>query len=262
MRSHPRARRSSPPRHSSSWRGSTAPSSPGGASSWRRAWCGRRRSTRGARPTSCPRRRTSARTDWKVAPAPPDLQDRRVEITGPVDRKMVINALNSGANVFMADFEDSQLAHLGATSSRARSTCATPSAATIALHQPRGQGSTSSTTRSRPCWCGRAAGTWRRSTCWSTASRSRASLFDFGAVLLPQRRRPCWRKGTRPVLLPAEDGEPPRGAPVERRLRAARRTTLGRAAGHDPGHGADRDASWPPSRWTRSSTSCASTRPG
>src|SRR5689334_1229084 len=45
--------------------------------------------------------------DWKVAPAPRDLQDRRVEITGPTDRKMVINALNSGANVFMADFEDS-----------------------------------------------------------------------------------------------------------------------------------------------------------
>jgi malate synthase len=45
--------------------------------------------------------------DWKVAPAPRDLQDRRVEITGPTDRKMVINALNSGASVFMADFEDS-----------------------------------------------------------------------------------------------------------------------------------------------------------
>ena len=45
--------------------------------------------------------------DWTVAPVPADLQDRRVEITGPTDRKMVINALNSGANVFMADFEDS-----------------------------------------------------------------------------------------------------------------------------------------------------------
>ncbi len=44
--------------------------------------------------------------DWKVAPIPPDLLDRRVEITGPVDRKMVINALNSGAKMFMADFED------------------------------------------------------------------------------------------------------------------------------------------------------------
>ncbi|MDJ0496984.1 MAG: malate synthase A [Acidimicrobiia bacterium] len=45
--------------------------------------------------------------DWQVAPAPADLQDRRVEITGPVERKMMINALNSGARVFMADFEDS-----------------------------------------------------------------------------------------------------------------------------------------------------------
>ena len=44
--------------------------------------------------------------DWTVAPLPADLLDRRVEITGPVDRKMVVNALNSGARVFMADFED------------------------------------------------------------------------------------------------------------------------------------------------------------
>jgi malate synthase len=44
--------------------------------------------------------------DWVVAPLPKDLLDRRVEITGPVDRKMVINALNCGANVYMADFED------------------------------------------------------------------------------------------------------------------------------------------------------------
>ncbi len=44
---------------------------------------------------------------WTVAPIPADLQDRRVEITGPVERKMVINALNSGAKMFMADFEDS-----------------------------------------------------------------------------------------------------------------------------------------------------------
>ena len=45
--------------------------------------------------------------EWMVAPIRPDLLDRRVEITGPVDRKMMINAFNSGANVFMADFEDS-----------------------------------------------------------------------------------------------------------------------------------------------------------
>ena len=46
-------------------------------------------------------------SDWAVAPIPAALRDRRVEITGPVERKMLINALNSGAKVFMADFEDS-----------------------------------------------------------------------------------------------------------------------------------------------------------
>ena len=50
--------------------------------------------------------------DWQVSPIPADLQDRRAEITGPVDRKMVINALNSGAKVFMADFEDAPLPYL------------------------------------------------------------------------------------------------------------------------------------------------------
>src|SRR5213079_395462 len=45
-------------------------------------------------------------SDWRCAPIPADITDRRVEITGPTDRKMVINALNSGAKIFMADFED------------------------------------------------------------------------------------------------------------------------------------------------------------
>jgi len=51
--------------------------------------------------------RSIRESDWRVAAIPKALQDRRVEITGPVDRKMIINALNSGARVFMADFEDS-----------------------------------------------------------------------------------------------------------------------------------------------------------
>jgi malate synthase len=54
-----------------------------------------------------PETRAVREGDWTVAPAPADLRDRRVEITGPTDRKMVINALNSGASTFMADFEDS-----------------------------------------------------------------------------------------------------------------------------------------------------------
>jgi malate synthase len=61
----------------------------------------------GERPDFLPQTREIREADWTVAPIPADLQDRRVEITGPVDRKMIINALNSGAKVFMADFEDS-----------------------------------------------------------------------------------------------------------------------------------------------------------
>jgi len=61
----------------------------------------------GALPDALPDTRLVREGDWTVAPIPHDLQDRRVEITGPVDRKMIINALNSGASVFMADFEDS-----------------------------------------------------------------------------------------------------------------------------------------------------------
>ena len=62
---------------------------------------------RGKFPDFLPETADIRRADWKVAPIRPDLRDRRVEITGPVDRKMIINALNSGASVFMADFEDS-----------------------------------------------------------------------------------------------------------------------------------------------------------
>jgi malate synthase len=54
-----------------------------------------------------PETRSVRESEWTVGPIPRDLQDRRVEITGPVERKMVINALNSGASTFMADFEDS-----------------------------------------------------------------------------------------------------------------------------------------------------------
>ena len=60
----------------------------------------------GELPDFLPETREIREGDWRIAPVPADLQDRRVEITGPVDRKMVINALNSGARCFMADFED------------------------------------------------------------------------------------------------------------------------------------------------------------
>ncbi len=60
----------------------------------------------GQLPDFLPDTRAIREADWICAPIPADIADRRVEITGPVDRKMVINALNSGASVFMADFED------------------------------------------------------------------------------------------------------------------------------------------------------------
>ena len=61
----------------------------------------------GKKPDFLPETQQIREGSWKVAPIPPVLANRRVEITGPVDRKMIINALNSGAQVFMADFEDS-----------------------------------------------------------------------------------------------------------------------------------------------------------
>ncbi len=60
----------------------------------------------GKMPDSLPETEHIRNSEWTIAPVPADLQDRRVEITGPVERKMIINALNSGAKVFMADFED------------------------------------------------------------------------------------------------------------------------------------------------------------
>ena len=61
----------------------------------------------GERPDFLPETKHVRDSEWTVAPLPADLLDRRVEITGPTDRKMIINALNSGAKVFMADLEDS-----------------------------------------------------------------------------------------------------------------------------------------------------------
>jgi len=63
--------------------------------------------TNGAMPDFLAETREIRAGTWKVGPIPQDLLDRRVEITGPTDRKMIINALNSGARVFMADCEDS-----------------------------------------------------------------------------------------------------------------------------------------------------------
>jgi hypothetical protein len=175
--------------------------------------------------------------DWKIKGTPADLQDRRVEITGPIDRKMIINALNSGAKVFMADCED-------ATSP----TWDNEVSGQINLDGRRaphdlvhGDGtarSTRSTRRPRCCSCGRAAGTSKRSTCSSTARRPRRPL-RFRPLLLPQREgAPRARHGS--VLLPPEAREPPRGALVERRLRLRAAEARHRER-HDQGDDPHRD---------------------
>src|SRR5689334_10012444 len=61
----------------------------------------------GKRPDFLPETKHVRDGDWKIAPLPKDLLCRRVEITGPVERKMIINAFNSGADAYMTDFEDS-----------------------------------------------------------------------------------------------------------------------------------------------------------
>jgi malate synthase len=69
----------------------------------------------GQMPDFLPETQAVRNGDWTIAPVPADLQDRRVEITGPVDRKMIINAMNSGASTYMADFEDSHAPTWSAT---------------------------------------------------------------------------------------------------------------------------------------------------
>ncbi len=101
---------------------------------------------------------------WQIKGIPADLQDRRVEITGPVDRKMVINALNAGAKCFMADFEDSQAPTWDGLIQGQLNLRATPCAAPSRSPRRKAR-ATSSTRRLRHCWCARAAGTCPRSTC-------------------------------------------------------------------------------------------------
>jgi malate synthase len=117
---------------------------------------------------SAPTPRRSASRDWRVAPIPAALQDRRVEITGPVERKMIINALNSGAKVFMADFEDSS--RPPSPTARRPDQSARRVNGTIEFTSPEGKDYASMTIP--PCWwCARAAGICRAHVSRSTAKR-------------------------------------------------------------------------------------------
>ena len=158
--------------------------------------------------------------DWKVAPIPADLLDRRVEITGPTDRKMVINALNSGAKVFMADFEDAnsptwanqiegqinlkdrwagKIDFTDPASGKDYKLSAKPA---VLLVRPRG---------------------WHLPEDHLVVDGQPMSgaLFDFGLYFFLNAKT-ADRRRHRPVFLPAQVGEPPRGAAVERGVRPRR----------------------------------------
>ena len=136
---------------------------------------------------------------------------------GPVDRKMMINALNSGARVFMADFEDScsptwdERRQRPAQPLRRRARGRSPS-----IPRRRAIGSQ---TRRRRSSCALAAGTCTSGTFSVDGEPVSASLFDFGLACFHNAQRAA-RAWQRPVLLPAQAREPPRGASLERRVRA------------------------------------------
>ena len=147
----------------------------------------------------------------------------------------------------------------GPTWSTASATCATPSGAPSRSRRP--TAAATSWPRRRPRWsCGPGAGTSTSTHVLVDGRPASASLLRLRAGLLPQRPRAA-RPRVGPVLLPAQAGEPPRGPALERRLPGR----PGRASASRPGRSRPPSSSRrspPRSRWTRSSTSCASTSPG
>ena len=190
--------------------------------------------------------------DWRIEPVPPELQDRRVEITGPVDRKMVINALNSGARMFMADFEDAN-SPTWANCLEGQVNLTEALERTIELDTGEKQ--------------------YRAERRGGNAARPPARLAPRRAALRGRRRAgrgrplrlrpllPPQPRARRPLLLPAEARVAPRGAALERRLPLGAGRAR-RAARHDQGDRPRRDDPGRVRDGRDPATSCASTRPG
>ena len=190
-----------------------------------------RASPRGETLDFLPETREIREGDWQVAAAAADYC-RTAASRSPARPTARWSSTRStrARKGFMADFEDAQLARRGRNVVEGQVNLIDAIEGTIEYDRRRRHATTSSTTRSRRCSCARAAGTCPRSTCASTASRSRARFVDFGLYFFHNAQRLLeQRRG--PVLLPAEDGAPPRGAAVERRLHASPRTRSGSTAG-------------------------------
>ena len=169
----------------------------------RRALLDRRREVQarldaGWKPDFLPETTEIRRGSWMAAPIPADLQDRRVEITGPVDRKMIINALNSGANVFMADFEDS-CAPTWKNLIEGQQNLHRRRRAHDRVRLPRGQGLPVERARRDAHGPARAAGTSRRSTSLVDGAARLGQPLRLRPLLLPQRAR-LLARGTGPYF--------------------------------------------------------------
>ena len=131
-------------------------------------------------------------SEWRIEPFPGEIADRRVEITGPVDRKMVINALNSGASVFMADFEDSN-SPTWENCIEGQRNLRDALDRTIELDTA-GRSTSSTTSRGADRAAARLAS--RRAALPGRRRPMSASLFDFGLYFFHNAERPRQRAAT------------------------------------------------------------------
>ena len=194
----------------------------------------------GENPAFRPETRAIRDADWTIAGTPADLADRRVEITGPVDRKMIINALNSGASCFMADFEDAAAPTweaMIAGQSNLRDAVAPlhrhdrPRRLRQVLQRWR--------TRPRPSSSARAAGIWKRRISSSTAGpHPRAWSISGSSSSTTQPRLRGDGSGPYVYLPKMEHYEE---AALWNAVFVAAQEALRPAARHGQGDGADRD---------------------
>ena len=195
------ARRYSPPRRWSSSPVCTSGSRTGVTSCSRPARARREEASRTGRLDFLAETREVRESDWRVAEAPADLRDRRVEITGPTERKMAINALNSGARVWLADLEDANTPHWHNVVA-GQVNLADAVRGTIAFTSP--EGKSYALKRRRPA----RASIVMRPRGWHLDERHitvdgkprgrRARRLR--PLLLPQRRRRCSRSGSGPYF--------------------------------------------------------------
>ena len=191
----------------------------------------------GKLPDFLPETKSIRESKWTIAAQPQDLLDRRVEITGPTDRKMVINALNCGASTFMADFEDANCPTWdnmidGQINLRdaVRRTITLEQGRQAVQAERQDRGADPAPARLAPR---------REARARSTASPSPARIFDF-ALLFFHNAKELLARGSGPYFYLPKMEIASRGAALERHLHDGAERAR-RAAGHDQGDRADRD---------------------